>query len=135
MFDESDTEDDDNMLPSPSWLKVLIPKLLTNVKADFYIEEAKLRFECDDRSMGEFRVFVLNSSKEQRCHLEGKNEDNADVTVVFDFNGYPKALLSEMFQMARCKREFERLEDNTFHRKFAEHRHRMLELLDAFKSQ
>jgi GTPase SAR1 family protein len=72
---------------------------------------------------------------ERRCHLEGRNEDNATINVVFDFDQYPTELLSEMFQMARCFREYERLDDISFSKKFAAHRQRMLELLNAFKSQ
>ena len=87
------------------------PKRWTNVKVRFFVEEMMLAFFCDDKSIGELQVTVLDSDGEKIAYLEGTNHHTADCTVGFNLRGLPAELLAECFHMARCFREFERTDN------------------------
>ncbi len=102
------------------------PKKWTNVEVRFAVEEIGLGFSCDDKSQGWFRVTVLDPGLEKVAYMEAANADNARPKVAINVKKFPPDLLREMFQMARCMREFERTEDTVFATKFQSHRNRVL---------
>jgi len=102
------------------------PKKWTNVEVRFVVEEIGLGFSCDDKAVGWFRVTVLDEKLEKIVYMEGANSDDARPKVAINVRKFPHDLLREMFQMARCIREFERTENTVFARKFQSHRDQVL---------
>ncbi|NJL83996.1 MAG: hypothetical protein HC890_15670 [Chloroflexaceae bacterium] len=78
-----------------------------NVKVDFTITEIELRFTCDDKHLGDFRVGVYQES-EQVAYLEGKNQIDFTPAIGFNHRNYSPEALFLMFHMARCYRELQR---------------------------
>src|SRR5208283_5132063 len=98
--------------------KGIWPKSWTNVEVRFAVEEIGLGFSCDDKSGGRFRVRVLESKLDEIAYMEGSNSDDDRPKAPINIKKFPHYLLREMFQMARCKREFERTENTDFAAKY-----------------
>ncbi len=97
----------------------------------FVVEEISLGFQCDDKAVGWFRVTVLDQNLEEVVYMEGPNSDDTTLDVGFNIKAFPDPVLREMFQMARCKREYKRTDDIEFARKFEYHRSQLVELWDS----
>jgi acyl carrier protein len=104
------------------------PKSWTNVEARFAVEEIGLGFSCDDKSVGWFRVTVLDPNLEKIAYMEGANSDDARPKIAINIRRFPHDLLREMFQMARCMREFERTDNRVLAKKYQSHRRRVVSL-------
>ncbi len=115
--------------------KWIWPKSWTNVETRFAVQEIGLGFSCDDKSWSPvgttvrghiFRVNVLDPDQEIIAYMEGPNSGNASPKAHINLKKFPHYLLREMFQMARCKREFERTESTDFAAKYQWHRNRVV---------
>jgi acyl carrier protein len=102
------------------------PKAWTNVEVRFAVEEIGLGFSCNDKSVGRLGVRVLDSKLDEIAYMEGSNSDDACPKAPINIKKSPHYLLREMFQMARCKREFERTESTDFVEKYQWHRSRVV---------
>ncbi|MGO9568775.1 MAG: hypothetical protein ACLP5H_14665 [Desulfomonilaceae bacterium] len=111
--------------------KMIWPKSSTNVRVRFVVQEIAMGFQCYDRGVGWFRVTVLDQNVEEVAYMEGANSDDTAPEVSFNSKGFPDAVLREMFQMARCRREFARTQDIEFSRKFEYHRTQLLNLWES----
>ena len=111
--------------------RMIWPKSSTNVRVRFVVQEIAMGFQCDDKGVGRFRVRVLDRNVEEVAYLEGANSDDAALEVGINNKGFPDAVLREMFQMARCRREFARTQDIEFSRKFDYHRSQLLNLWES----
>ncbi len=111
--------------------RMIWPKSSTNVRVRFVVQEIAMGFQCDDRGVGWFRVTVLDQNVEEVAYMEGANSDDAPLDVGSNIKGFPDPVLREMFQMARCRREFARTQDIEFSRKFEDHRGRLLNLWES----
>jgi len=115
--------------------KNLRPKSWTNVEARFAVEEIGLGFSCDDKSWSPlgttvrghtFRVTVIDPNLEKIVYMEGENSDESHPKVAINVTRFSHDLLREMFQMARCMREFERTDNMVFATKYQSHRDQVL---------
>lgn len=111
--------------------KMIWPKSSTNVRVRFVVQEIAMGFQCDDKGVGWFRVTVLDRNVEEVAYMEGANTDDAVLEVGYNSHEFPDAVLQEMFQMARCRREFARTQDSEFSRKFEYHRGQLLNLWES----
>ena len=96
----------------------LIPKQLTNVKVDFNVKELDLWFVCDDKNVGDFRVNIYDRYGTKVAYLEGKNHRGSSVNIGHNCNNYDREFLYYCFHMCRCRREFERLDDINYSKRF-----------------
>ena len=94
------------------------PKVIKNIKVDFKVKELNLRFKCDDKGMGDFRVFIYNSQNELIAYMEGKNKVKTSPKIGQNINKYSRDFLFNCFHMARCNREFERTDDINYSKGF-----------------
>jgi hypothetical protein len=111
--------------------RMIWPKSSTNVQVRFVVQEIAMGFQCYDRGVGWFRVSVLDKNVEEVAYMEGANSDEAPLEVGSNIKGFPDPVLREMFQMARCRREFARTQDSEFSRKFEYHRSQLLSLWES----
>ncbi len=111
--------------------RMIWPKSSTNVRVRFVVQEIAMGFQCYDKGVGWFRVTVLDQNVDEVAYIEGANSDDAALEVGFNNKGFPDAVLREMFQMARCRREFARTQDIEFSRKFEYHRGQLLNLWES----
>src|SRR5208283_684558 len=111
--------------------RMIWPKSSTNVRVRFVVQEIAMGFQCYDKGVGWFRVTVLDRNVDEVAYMEGVNSDNAALEVGFNNKSFPDAVLREMFQMARCRREFARTQDSEFSGKFEYHRGQLLNLWES----
>jgi hypothetical protein len=111
--------------------RMIWPKSSTNVRVRFVVQEIAMGFQCDDKGVGRFRVRVLDQNVEEVAYMEGENSEDAALEVGFNNKGFPDVVLREMFQMARCRREFARTQEIEFSRKFEYHRSQLLSLWES----
>jgi hypothetical protein len=110
-------------------VKAVWPHAWTNVEVKFSIDAIKLGFRCDDRGVGTFRVWVVDSNVEEIAYLEGKNKEGSEPDLGFNLRGFNKETLKAIFHMARCRRELERTGDISMAKNFAKYRQQVVELL------
>ncbi len=92
----------------------------------FAVEEIGFGFSCDDKSAGRLGVRMLDSTLDEIAHLDGSNSQNTGPKAYKNVKNIPNYLLREMFQMARCKREFVRTEHTDYASKYQWHRNRVV---------
>jgi hypothetical protein len=108
------------------------PHAWTNVEVRFGVSDVKMGFRCDDKAMGKFRVWVVDSNMEEIAYLEGNNEDDATPTTGFDLRSFTSEFLKAIFNMARCRRELERTGEIKMAKDFAKYRQKVV---DTFSDQ
>ena len=102
------------------------PKEWKNIKVDFKIKEIGLRFICDDKNLGDFRVRIYDLENNQVAYIEGKNHRGSKIKIGHNSNKYSKDFLYNCFHMSRCNREFERLSDINYSKGFDYFRNKVI---------
>lgn len=89
----------------------LLPKDWQNIKVDFQVREINLRFVCDDKNIGYFRVTIYSDSNDSLAYVEGHNHEDSHINIGQNTRNYSEEFLLNSFHMCRCRREFERTDD------------------------
>jgi hypothetical protein len=89
--------------PSKWW-----PTAWSNIEVRVVLEELALGLRCDDKDMGQFRVFGVDTKLREVLHLEGKNVEGAEPEVGLNRLNLPAELRCDLFHAARCKRKHKR---------------------------
>lgn len=108
----------DDLIKIASVVDFFTPKEIKNIKVNFKVKELGLRFICDDKNIGLFRVFVLDLDNELIAYLESNNKQDSIPKIGENTKDYSKEFLFNVFHMCRCRREFERLGDINYSKGF-----------------
>lgn len=95
----------------------LIPKFISNVETKFADPELPYLFKCKGKG---FDLLVVNIYASDSRHnpeiitLEGPNTSDADPNILSNIKKIDKSLIFELFNMARCRREFDRTDNRDY---------------------
>jgi hypothetical protein len=95
-----------------SILRAIFPQW-ENVEVRFAISSAGLGFRCNDKGLGDFRVWVVDDQLNDIAYIEGKNSDKPSIQAGYNVKNFTHDLLEEIFQMARYRREMERVRNGS----------------------
>lgn len=97
--------------------------------------ELDLNFECEGKNNNQVIVKAFRIQGEEILHLEGSNsEGTQNLEVVINLENYPNSLLSDIFQMCRCYREYQRLDNTNYGKKYSQFRQKTLAGWQSFRN-
>ncbi len=104
----------------------LFPKSWQNIKVDFQVKEINLRFICDDKNLGYFRVYIYSDSNDLLAYIEGNNHECSQINIGQNTRKYSEEFLLNCFHLCRCCREFERTDDINYSKGYDYFRQKVL---------
>ena len=97
----------------------LIPKKLKNVEVTFSEQYFPLIFKCKGRNMDDCLVWIHSDDGKTRpeiAYLEGYfHVDDIMPRVLKNINNYSETLLYNLYNMVRCRREYERTDNRNYY--------------------
>lgn len=116
----------DDIIKLAGMVDFFTPKGIKNIKVDFKVEELNLRFACDDKNIGYFRVTIYSDSNDLLAYIEGHNHRGSQINIGQNIRNYSQEFLLNSFHMCRCCREFERTDDINYSKGFDHFRKKAL---------
>jgi len=95
--------------PAPQKMLPFFLDEWANWEVRIILETHGLGIQCDDKDLGNFRVFIFDLEVQEIVYMIGKNDSkNPKLKVVFNRKNFSDHLLLNIFHLARCWREHKR---------------------------